>query len=64
MSNLAEKKFWLPSATIVIGAVMVPFDYLKGNEWAMMSTTLISGFYAVKAWYVQSGARREMNDGP
>lgn len=45
-----ELKFILPSAAIVIGAAFVWFDKLDGTIWTGMTTTLVTGFYALQGW--------------
>jgi len=55
--ELTKWKFILPAATIVIGGAMVWTGKMQGSEWAMMSTTLVTGFYAITGW----GERQEVN---
>lgn len=50
MRPTRELKFVLPSATILIGAVFVLLDRLDGTVWSGMSTTLVTGFYALQGW--------------
>lgn len=50
MNKLLEWKFILPTLAIVLGAAMVWTDRMDGQAWAMMSTTLITGFYAITGW--------------
>jgi hypothetical protein len=48
--SLIEKKFILPATAILVGAAMVWTGNLEGSQWAMMSTTLVTGFYAIEGW--------------
>lgn len=52
--SLIEKKFILPTVAVLIGAIMVWTDELEGSQWAMMTTTLITGFYAIKGWDIKN----------
>lgn len=57
--RLAERKFILPAGTIIIGAIMVPFDLLGGEAWATMSSALVTGFYAVTGWAANRNANAD-----
>ena len=50
MRPTRELKFVLPAATISIGSVFVLLGMLDGTVWSGMSTTLVSGFYALQGW--------------
>ena len=50
MRPAIELKFILPSAAIVIGAAFVWLDKLDGTIWSGMTTTLVTGFYALQGW--------------
>lgn len=54
MSSIIEKKFMLPATAIVVGAAMVWTGKLQGAEWAMMTTTLTTAFYAIKGWDIKN----------
>jgi hypothetical protein len=58
MRPTRELKFVLPAATILIGSVFVLLDKLDGTVWSGMSTTLVTGFYALQGWQ----DRREKKD--
>lgn len=50
MRPTRELKFILPSACITMGAVFVLLGKLDGTIWSGMTTTLVTGFYALQGW--------------
>ncbi len=58
-AKLLELKFILPMTAILIGGVMVAFGKLEGAHWSAMTTTLVSGFFAVTGWVGQQEVNRQ-----
>lgn len=50
MRATRELKFVLPAAVIAIGTVFVLLKLLDGTVWSGMSTTLVTGYYALQGW--------------
>jgi hypothetical protein len=59
-SKLLQRSFVLPMVTIIIGAIMVFFDFMTGTAWAGMSGTLVTGYFGLLGWRNQMESNRQI----